>query len=230
MHENRILFLHEFTNELVINSLKYVGEKEKGKLEPEETTGILGKEKEDILLKEIISRPLVEKIQKKPLIKPPLRRSIRPLSPLQRRVLRPRQLHRPRITKETSPAKPGLPLRTRPPTSLPPAQPLSPSEFNLKKLNFLIKDPFVSKIECTGTGSPLLVTKSGRIKRTNIILNKEEILDIMNKFSEKAKIPIIPGIFKASVGNLLIFAPISEFAEKKFAILKRIQTAAVPRI
>ena len=55
---------------------------------------------------------------------------------------------------------------------------------------------------------------------TKISLSQPEIDIIVKNFLAKARIPIIVGIFKASVGNLTISAVISEFVGSRFIINK----------
>ena len=57
-------------------------------------------------------------------------------------------------------------------------------------------------------------------KKTNIILSREEVDQIIKKFSETTKIPIQEGIFKVVVGKLILSAIISEVIGSKFIIKK----------
>ena len=57
-------------------------------------------------------------------------------------------------------------------------------------------------------------------KPTNLLLKKEEIDEIIKKFSEATKIPQNEGIFKAVVGKLILSAIISETIGSKFVIRK----------
>ncbi|GIU68267.1 MAG: hypothetical protein KatS3mg001_117 [Candidatus Pacearchaeota archaeon] len=93
-----------------------------------------------------------------------------------------------------------------------------PYEINLKKLDPLIKDPFVKTIECPGPNSEIVVEgKFGR-KRTQIKLTKEEIDEILQIFSSLTKIPLIEGLYKVVFGNLELSALISE--KTRFRIRK----------
>ncbi|MDO8467856.1 MAG: hypothetical protein Q7S56_02830 [Nanoarchaeota archaeon] len=91
---------------------------------------------------------------------------------------------------------------------------------DLSKLNSLIKNPEIKIIECNGPDKNLIVHTSDSEKEINIELSKEEIHDIINKFAEKAKMPISQGVFKARVGTLQLYSIISEAAETKFIIEK----------
>jgi hypothetical protein len=92
-------------------------------------------------------------------------------------------------------------------------------EIDLSKINPLIKDPAVRAIE----GNPdekVIVNGAMGTKPTNIILNKEDINRIINKFSEVSKIPVNEGIYRVVVGNLNLSAVISEIVGSRFVIKK----------
>jgi len=113
---------------------------------------------------------------------------------------------------------------TIPQPRLPPAlQHLRPTPTNVQidlgKLNPLIKDPVVDSIDCNGPDEKILV-RTPKIKKTNIILNKEEIDEIIQRFAQTAKIPIQEGIFKVAVGRLIITAIISSVIGSRFTIKK----------
>jgi len=95
-----------------------------------------------------------------------------------------------------------------------------PPNFNLGKIELFLKDPFIQSIECTGPGQNILIKRQNKITPTRVILTPEEIKNIINNFSQNAKIPIIEGILKAAVGNLIISAITSEFIGSKFIINK----------
>jgi len=93
-------------------------------------------------------------------------------------------------------------------------------QIDLEKLNPLIKDPAVKIIECNGADEYITVKGTMGTKKTDIILNKDEINQIIRKFSETAKIPIQEGVFKVVVGQLILLAIISEVVDSKFIIKK----------
>ena len=112
----------------------------------------------------------------------------------------------PSIYSQTSPIKPSIELL--------------PSQFNLGKLNLLIHDPKVNAIECPGPGKFLLVKVLGKVNTTRLSLSQAEIQGVIENFSRQTKIPIISGLFKAAVGNLVITAVISEIVGSRFIISK----------
>jgi hypothetical protein len=95
----------------------------------------------------------------------------------------------------------------------------SEKEINLGKLNKLIKDPLIKTIECNGPDEKIIITTPAR-KLTEITLSKEEIIEIIEKFSQATKIPIEEGIIKIAFGKLVISAIISEVVGSKFIIKK----------
>jgi hypothetical protein len=93
-------------------------------------------------------------------------------------------------------------------------------EIDLGKLNSLINDPLVKNIECNGAGQNIVITGTMGRKKTNIFLSKEEINEIVKKFSETTKIPVHEGIFRAVAGKLIFSAIISDLLGSKFTIRK----------
>ncbi len=203
--EFKTFFLLEFTRKLIENS---------GTSEVFELKNILKEEEEKQKeLPKIIKRKIEEKEellslpQKKeflnPLPKPTIPKgNLYPTQGLeQNRVIR---IPRPRLP-------PGLEYLKPVPTNM---------QIDLEKLNPLIKDPLVKVIECDGSDVNVLVRGTMGTKKTNIILSKEEIEQIIKKFSETTRIPIQEGIFKVIVGKLILLAIISEVISSRFIIKK----------
>jgi len=93
-------------------------------------------------------------------------------------------------------------------------------EIDLGKLNILVRDPLIKIIECNEPGKNIIVTGMMGKKKTPVILNKEEMEDVLQRFSQAAKIPVHEGLFKAAVGRLVISAVISEIVGIQFVIRK----------
>lgn len=93
-------------------------------------------------------------------------------------------------------------------------------EIDLGKINPLIRDFMVKTIECYGAGENLVVQGNMGTKKTGIILTKEEIEDIIQRFSKETKIPAQEGIFKVVAGRLIFLAIISSIVGSKFIIKK----------
>jgi len=93
-------------------------------------------------------------------------------------------------------------------------------DINLKRLNPLANDKAVTVIECPGPGKFILVRKAGQINVTKITLSQQEVNETVEGFSERTRIPIIGGIFRATVGEFTIVAVISEFVGSRFIIYK----------
>ncbi|MEK6847775.1 MAG: hypothetical protein AABX50_01460 [Nanoarchaeota archaeon] len=93
-------------------------------------------------------------------------------------------------------------------------------EIDLGKINALIRDPLVKVIECNGQDENIIVIGIMGRKKTPITLNKEEMEQILQTFSQAAKIPVHEGLFKAAVGTAVISAVVSDIAGIKFVIRK----------
>jgi hypothetical protein len=91
------------------------------------------------------------------------------------------------------------------------------------KLTNLMRDPYVTYIECFGPDTPLLVIKNNQRQKTNISMSTEEVRAFFDYISNKSKIPILEGVFKVVIDNNLFNAIISEFIGTKFIIKKNIQ-------
>jgi hypothetical protein len=93
-------------------------------------------------------------------------------------------------------------------------------DIDLAKLNPLINDSIVRAIECYGPGENIVVKGGMGVKKTAIILEKEEIDNIIQRFSKETKIPVQEGVFKVAAGRLILTAIISEIVGSKFLIKK----------
>lgn len=104
----------------------------------------------------------------------------------------------------------------------------SDAEINLDKLNILIQDSNVNIIECDGPNERIVVKGRMGTKPTGIILTKEDIDLVLQRFSEAAKIPIGDGISKIVVGKLILSAIVSEIVGTKFIIRKMVLAPSQP--
>lgn len=93
-------------------------------------------------------------------------------------------------------------------------------EIELGKLNPLIKDPMVVSIQCNGADENIVVSGKMGTKKTGIILNKQEIDEVIQKFSKIAKIPVQEGVTKIVAGKLILSAIVSNVVSPKFVIKK----------
>ncbi|MEK6829334.1 MAG: hypothetical protein AABY15_04340 [Nanoarchaeota archaeon] len=202
-YESRILFLKEFAKELILQSR----EKQENAFVQEEKIEVPFLETGENLAPTI--KPLIPFQQTKKIIHPssipqPMPRySLKPIAPagfqtsIKTEISKESQFQQPQFFSSTI-----------------------PYEFNLGKVNFLIQDPRVTVIECPGPGKFLLARTSGQTSMTKISLAQEEIQQILKKFSEQTRIPIISGLFKAAVGNLVVTAVISDLIGSRFIITK----------
>ena len=95
------------------------------------------------------------------------------------------------------------------------------NNYPLRKINPLIQDAAVQMIECPGAGKNILVKTRNKINSTRTTLNEAEIKNIINYFSRYAKIPVMGGILKAAVENIIISAIVSEYVGSRFIINKK---------
>ena len=93
-----------------------------------------------------------------------------------------------------------------------------PKGFSLGKLDSLLKDNSLLSVESPGPGKNVLVKKGGKILVTKLILSKEEIDSIIDKFADEARIPVSGGVVKAAVGNMVISAVKSDYVGSRFVI------------
>lgn len=97
---------------------------------------------------------------------------------------------------------------------------ITPEPININELNPLLKDPNVFEIESPGHNQQVKVTGTMGRKNTNIILNQNQIDDILEVFSKKAKIPISVGITRIVVGNLMLTSILTAEGTTQFKIQK----------
>jgi hypothetical protein len=238
----RITFLRHFTNELVNNSAKeeiFKKRIEIGKLKQKFAQPIDSSKKLDKDIAKspfegpvfqpskyrIISKEPFEKSTKRkeiirrgrePIIhrmKISKRKSLQKLKKLIRVGRKPKKIHPRKLQVKIHPRIHEL-------TFVQPQAQEMPEGFILGKLERLIKDPSIQSIECLGPNKKILVKRYNKLNKTSIILTKQEIVEIIENFSVKAKIPVVGGILKAAVGNLIISAVVSEFVGSRFIINK----------
>jgi len=186
-------FLSNFVRALVLNS--YTPPKEEAKKEVEKI------KEEKMLPSPKIAIEIPE--QMLPRVMMPKRR---PLPRIPNRMFAPR------------PLRPELPPLPTPPGK---KQLSTSGAINLGKVTQLLIDPSVLSVECPGPNKNLIVNRSGVIQTAPTILTKEEVDALMNEVSDKTRIPIIPGLFKAAFQDLLMTAVISDFVGTRFMIHKR---------
>lgn len=247
--KNRILFLKEFTEELVINSIKdrnlrnfiqarrikksFVQpmniEKKDGKifLIPEKFEksiihyeGTI-KEKKETSIRKVKLPKKIEYKQSKALNRDELKLSLKEQikKPSQMLINQNKIMTDIRRLPLKKPAYPDMnfPIPTPVFTSSTPTT-ISP---NLTKLDPFVKDNTVQMIECKGPGKGILIKAKNRISSTRVTLSEQEIKNIIDYFSNSAQIPIMGGILKAAVDNLIISAVVSDYVGSRFIITKQ---------
>lgn len=96
-----------------------------------------------------------------------------------------------------------------------------PIQNKLEKIKPFLNDPSVSSIECSGPEKQLIINKQGLVQTTNISLNQSEISAIVEEVSNKTRIPLVSGTFKAAFDNFIMTAVISEFVGTRFLIQRK---------
>ncbi|MBI2044746.1 hypothetical protein HYT23_01675 [Candidatus Pacearchaeota archaeon] len=91
---------------------------------------------------------------------------------------------------------------------------------DLGKLNLFVNDPSVSSIETSGPDDPVTIKTSKGVQSTKTILTKEDINQVLQKFSEASRIPLHDGILKIAVGKLILSAVVSDVIGSRFIIKK----------
>lgn len=94
------------------------------------------------------------------------------------------------------------------------------SSVNLGKVTSLLRDPSVFSVECPGPTKNVLVNRAGTIQTTPLTLTKEEINTLMENISDKTRIPLISGVFKAAYQDIIVTAVVSDFVGTRFIIQK----------
>jgi len=215
-HKSRALFLKLFTQELIDNSKPKKPFAEKAEKEEIKATEPIKTEKKGEFISSILTQTEGEKIEL-----PELATHLTPQLSVSPSLIS-RQIPPPKVPSPQALPK-ALPQPTVPKLK-PQPTPRTPSkiegEIDLGKLNGFLTDKAVTLIECPGPNKFIFVKKAGQVNLTKTALSQEEIEAIIENFSEKSRIPVIGGVFKASVGNLTITAVVSEFVGSKFIIYK----------
>lgn len=220
--KDRITFLKRFTKELIFN---YVREEIRVRqIEVE-------KIRQKFIQPGLTPDDAIEKVVKSPAFQPSQfaiqSRSIPPpvrVSSIVRPVSQPVPRQMPKlVAKSSRPLYPKQSFVPAPPKNnnvnqIQPEYRPKPNGFYLGKVEVLLRDSTIQSIECQGPGKHLLVRRRGKISSTKIVLTPDEIKSLINDFSIQAKIPLVGGILKAAVGDLVISAVTSEFVGSRFII------------
>src|SRR3989344_5628516 len=234
--ESRIIFLKKFTEELIISFLEEEQIKKEIKIEKLRKEFIEPNISPEQAFRKIIRTPVVPAhISEKKEIKQAIFKNVLPkktekklyANPLIQRMVINKYPNKLSLNKEKS-------ILMYQPFSIYPKEPSPlqtfelesqqrPEGFNLGKVDLLLKDPLIKIIECEGPDKELIIKKNGRMYTTKIIMNPAEIKEVLDSFSKEARIPVIIGVFKAVVGDLMISALVSDVVGSKFIITKMSQ-------
>jgi len=219
----KIFILMQFTKELLKHSASYdVSTLErilKEKKEVEIKKRDLEKEKNELKLYQLIQRQRVveETIPLFPKQKKHKKKTIVMRAPLPKLP----QLKIPRATPHQLPlSELNIPYNQLPPelqhiTPVP-----SKESLELGKLTPYLNDPSISTIECRGPNINITVKRGREIRKTDLVLNQEEIDEVIQAFSRAVKIPIHEGIFRVAIGRVIMTSQVSGETGTKFVITK----------
>lgn len=90
-----------------------------------------------------------------------------------------------------------------------------------KKIQPLLKDPSVSRIQCVSPNKPLIIIRAGQKQITKIALSPIQIKEIFEEIAEQAHIPLIEGPFKVALKDLTINGINSQVTNARFIIQKQ---------
>ncbi|HLD55795.1 MAG TPA: hypothetical protein VJB35_06050 [Candidatus Nanoarchaeia archaeon] len=217
--EYRTFFLKQFTRQLIKNSgtgyifsYEHLIQKKEAKEEHEKKKLVSVAEQEIYLPKKEKIKQVVHRFEVKKIL--PFEKQEEPFFPRPQKMIQPTNI-------AIQPSRKLVIPQTRLPEYLQHIKPIpSQTQINLKKLNKLVNDPMVQYIECIGENENILVNGKMGLRKTEIILDREEISEIIDIFSEAARIPVSEGIFRVAVGKLILSAIVSDVVSTKFTIQK----------
>jgi len=229
-HEDRIIFLRKFTEEIFLTICRGLQAQKNIRIEKLKQKFIRPSMHPDEAFKKIIGGPIKNTVFRpsrystiKPILPQKSTMSFQPSFPGQRRPTLHRAEMQQVFKQQERPAiqKPRIiPIETDQQKMVMPVPSKRPEDLSLGKLDVLLNDSSVQTIECPGPGKNMLIKRHNKINVTRITLSQEEITKAIDDLSKKARIPIIGGLFKAAIGDLIISAVISEFIGSRFIINK----------
>jgi hypothetical protein len=221
---SRTLFLEKFVSEIILSFYQEEIRKKKIAVAKLKQKFMLEQEPEKYDVSKFEESITNKPLSNAPPRKPVIRRAMIPkkdIRQLRRPIFRPNAPEKhPFPRPQQKPRKPPSQAKIKELTGVAPvASPLPPG-FTLGKIQQLLMDRHVESIECQGPGKNLLVRKKGKTNVTKYALSKEEISEVIDHFSNQARIPVVGGILKAAVGNIIISAVVSEYVGSRFIINK----------
>lgn len=158
-----------------------------------------------------MTRPPILETPPKQFFQPTIQRPAPPMK-VPQRVMSPR-----RMVPQQVPARTFVP---RAESHLPQTIVGSPQEYG--RITPLLNDPSVFSIECPGAKKPVMILRGGQRQITRIELSDKEIKEILDKISDEVHIPLLEGVFRATLEKFSINAVISEMIGSRFIIKKMI--------
>lgn len=218
----RIIFIKKFSEEIIHNLVKKHDSKLNIEAEKLKKRFLLQKEDIPESYAKIINHKILHPVKYQKVYKEPVRKQ-----PAIRKQISPQQPAK--STQSTAPASMMDPEKIKVLQSIHPEYKPKPTGFTLGKIEPILQDNLIQTIECPGPGKNVLVKKLDKINVTKITLSQDEINQIIIQFSNQSKIPLLGGILKAAVGNMLISAVTSDFAGSRFIINRINPNISVPK-
>jgi hypothetical protein len=76
-------------------------------------------------------------------------------------------------------------------------------------------------IECSGPGKNILLKVKNKINMTRLVLNERGIEEVITNYANQAGVPVMGGVLKAAVDDLVISAVVSEYVGSRFIISRK---------
>ncbi len=89
------------------------------------------------------------------------------------------------------------------------------------RLSRMVSDPTIKAIECSGPDKQITMNLAGATIPTPLKLDHEEIKRVITEVAERTHIPIVEGVFKAELENIVMTAVLSEYGGSRFVIHKK---------
>jgi hypothetical protein len=217
--EVSLISMHPFVRRFVLNIVRTIREKEFGGEKFVIDAEMVPKVSGDVMMASMgagVVRPKLEKREKPVVARRDMSELVAPIEKPTRRVVHAMAPRRaPPVRRVVAP--PVKVERVAPPVV---GEPVAVVEDGYGKIIPLLNDPSVTTIECQGKDKELMIIRAGQRQRTRIVLQDEEITNILDKVADETHIPLIEGIFRASLPEFSVSAVVSKTVGSRFVIKK----------
>lgn len=225
-----LISMHPFVKKFILSAIyaireKEYGIKEKFVLHADMVPKFSEKVVKASMGEKVVAPAVVPKFEPRPVVVKDVKNLVAPIEPVKSapQVKVPPFGASPRkfapVTRPVPVVVPRPPVQHLPPPVKMHEGPVDP-EAAYGKIAPLLNDPSVSTIECMGKGKELMVIRAGQKSRTRIVLAEGEIKGVLDKVADDAHIPLMDGVFRATVKGFSINAVVSETIGSRFVIKK----------